>query len=141
MNVILLILILGLSLLNFLDCFNDKNAKKFYKIQEIKSGDNTTFPTKESMVVVFYNVTFAESGKVINTYENFNLKLGRYGERKCLDSVVTKMSLGERIYFICPGHMAQNETRLGKDFPQIDVGYEIELLEIKKNRIPPRDEL
>ena len=112
-----------------------------FRVKHLKSGDNVTFPVKMDNVTVHYNGTFPNSGKSFDssysrnstfTFELYNNKV-----IKCWDQVVEKMSLGERIYVVCPSSLAYGSTGAGDIIPaNTDIAFDINLLCINSNCQP-----
>ena len=116
---------------------SDTKDPKFvetFKPKYLQGGDNTSFPPAGSKVKVHYTGTFPETGKKFdssvdrNQHFTFSIKQGQV--IKCWDEVVSQMSIGEKIYVICPAAMAYGERGAGGVIPpNADIAFEIELFD------------
>lgn len=107
--------------------------EKLFKIKHLKEGDNKNFPSAGMDVTVHYTGTIPYSGKKFDSSldrnEPFTFSLQRQQVIKCWDEVVKRMSLGEKIYAICPSNLAYGSRGAGRDIPpNTDIAFEIELL-------------
>ena len=113
---------------------HDPEFEKKFKVEHIKEGDGKTFPKKYSLVFVHYTGSLLDGTKIDSTYERnrpygFTLGVGR--NIKCLDMVVERLSLGEKISVICPYDLAYGDKGHGKMIPpNSDLKFEIELMKI-----------
>lgn len=109
------------------DTQNAELVSKF-KIQHIQSGDGKSFPIKARMSTISYNATNPETGIIVDSNESFTFKMAGY-RSKCLNEVVSQMSLGERLNFTCPKNMTEKEFKVNKKIPRnIDIIYAVELI-------------
>ncbi len=116
--------------------FSTKNPEfaKYFKAKYIKEGDNKNFPLAKNKVKVHYTGTFPKTGKKFDSSVDrnepfiFTLKVGQVIQ--CWDEVVSRMSLGEKIFVICPSDLAYGKRGAGNIIPpNTDIAFEIELLD------------
>jgi len=122
--------------------FTTKNPEfaDYFKIKYLKEGDNKNFPSPKSSVTVHYTGTIPTTGKKFDSSVDrnkpfkFTLKVGQV--IKCWDEVVSKMSLGEKIYVVCPSELAYGNRGAGELIPpNSDIAFEIELLDFSGPKI------
>lgn len=116
--------------------FNTKNPDfaNYFKIKYLKEGDNKNFPNPKNRVKVHYTGTIPTTGKKFDSSVDrnepfiFTLKVGQV--IRCWDEVVSRMSLGEKIYVVCPSDLAYGKRGAGSLIPpNSDIAFEIELLD------------
>jgi FK506-binding protein 1 len=112
---------------------SDPEFENLFSVRHIKAGDGKNFPPAGSQVSVHYTGTFPESGKKFDSSVDrnrpFTFTLQRGHVIKCWDQVVAAMTLGEKIYVICPSRLAYGERGAGGVIPpNADIAFEIELL-------------
>ena len=128
-------------LLSFvLSTTDDLELNKKYKIIKLTSGNAIDFPKKGDNVVVHYTGTFPSSGSMFDSSRDrndpFKFKLGLGQVIKGWDEVVSHMSVGETIYFICPSQYAYGNNGVGTAIaPNTDIEFVVELLKINKSNI------
>ena len=112
----------------------DPQFVETYQPKYLKEGDGKSFPPAGSKVKVHYTGTFPESGEKFdssvdrNSHFSFTLKRGQV--IKCWDEVVSQMSIGEKIYVICPSSLAYGERGAGGVIPpNANIAFEIELFD------------
>ena len=70
-----------------------------------------------SQVTVHYTGTFPDTGKKFDSSVDrnrpFTFTLARGQVIRCWDEVVGKMSIGEKIYVVCPSRLAYGERGAG----------------------------
>ena len=112
-----------------------------FKVKHLKVGDNLTYPLNTDNVTVHYNGTFPTTGISFDSSysrnSTFTFQLNNGKVIKCWDQVVEKMSLGERIYVVCPSTLAYGSNGV-KDVipPNTDIAFDINLLCINNNCQP-----
>lgn len=121
--------------------FSTKNPDfaNFFKAKFIKEGDNTNFPQNNSTVTVHYTGTIPHTGRKFDSSrdrnEPFRFVLGANRVIRCWEEVVKRMSLGEKIYVVCPSNLAYGARGAGNIIPpNTDIAFEIELLDYSKNK-------
>jgi len=112
---------------------SDPEFEALYKAKHLAPGDGKNFPPAGTQVTVHYTGTFPDSGKKFDSSVDrnrpFTFTIQRGQVIKCWDEVVSKMSLGEKIYVICPSRFAYGERGAGGVIPpNTDIAFEIELL-------------
>jgi len=116
--------------------FSTKNPNfaNFFKAKYIKEGDNKNFPIPKNKVKVHYTGTIPTTGQKFDSSVDrnepfiFTLKVGQVIQ--CWDEVVSRMSLGEKIYVVCPSKLAYGSRGAGRIIPpNTDIAFEIELLD------------
>lgn len=112
---------------------SDPEFEKLFQVKHFKEGDGKNFPPAGTQVTVHYTGTFPDSGKKFDSSVDrnrpFTFTIQRGQVIKCWDEVVSKMSLGEKIYVICPSKLAYGERGAGGIIPpNADIAFEIELL-------------
>jgi FK506-binding protein 1 len=110
-----------------------------FQVKHLKKGDGKTFPKAGERVTVHYTGTFPESGKKFDSSKDRNAPFGFVLKRgqviQCWDEVVSRMSLGESIYVICPSKFAYGERGAGGVIPpNADIAFEIEALGFGNSR-------
>ena len=116
----------------------DENFKNLFKVEYIKDGDNKNFPSPGERVTVHYTGQFENGKKFDSSVDRnqpfqFNVQTGEV--IKCWDEVVSRMSLGEKLKVVCPSKLAYGSRGAGRTIPpNTDIGFEIELLGISRNR-------
>ena len=118
---------------------SDTHDPKFvetFKPKHLQAGDGTRFPPAGAMVKVHYTGTFPDTGKKFDSSldrnRHFDFTLKRGSVIKCWDEVVSQMSIGEKIYVICPSSLAYGERGAGGVIPpNTDIAFEIELFDFK----------
>merc|ERR1712032_1551073 len=111
----------------------DPKFVETFKPKHLKAGDGASFPPAGSKVKVHYTGTFPDSGKKFdssvdrNQHFTFSIKQGQV--IKCWDEVVSQMSIGEKIYVICPSSLAYGERGAGGVIPpNADIAFEMNYL-------------
>lgn len=140
----MLITFLCISAFCFFDYLNcqslttyDSTFQSQFNITHIRSGDNKTFSQTGDNVTVNYNGTFPKTGLVFdssysrNTPYSFLVNIGQV--IKCWDQVVSRMSLGERIYVVCPSSLAYGSAGTSVIPANTDIAFDIDLLCIANN--------
>ncbi len=140
------VIISVLTILSFTFCQDkttfDSDFETQFQVKHLKEGDKKTFPKAGEKVSVHYTGTFLDgkkfdSSKDRNSPFSFTLKRGQVIQ--CWDEVVSRMSLGESIYVVCPSKFAYGERGAGGVIPpNADIAFEIETLafgNIKKEDI------
>jgi len=107
-----------------------------YQIQTLTEGDKTNFPKAGNQVTVHYVGTFPTNGKKFDSSRDkkkpFVFKLGKGEVIKGWDDVAGTMSLGQKVYFICPADCAYGEDGAGDIIPpNAELAFEVELLSFK----------
>lgn len=125
----LLASILAIALCNT----HDAEFEKLYQVKHLKEGDGKSFPAAGTQATVHYTGTMPDTGNKFDSSVDrnrpftFNVQRGQV--IKCWDEVVSKMSLGEKVYVICPSRLAYGERGAGGVIPpNADIAFEIELL-------------
>ena len=129
-----------LTILNHFICFKDEEMKKLFKVNIIKPGDDTNYPQIGNELVVHFTGWYADTmRKYESSYDTKEPKKFIIGKKfmiECWEKVMLKISLGEKIKFICPHSLAfGNEGIKGKIPPKTNLAFEVELLEIKEGMI------
>lgn len=129
-------IVIIIYLISFIICEKDTHEPEFietFQVKHLKAGDGVTFPKAGSPVTVHYTGTFPHNGKKFdsskdrNTPFTFTLKRGQVIQ--CWDEVVSRMTLGESIYVVCPSKYAYGERGAGGVIPpNADIAFEIEAL-------------
>jgi len=127
-----LALLASIIAIGFCNTF-DKEFEELYQVRHLKEGDGKSFPPAGSQASVHYTGTLPVSGKKFDSSVDrnrpFTFSIARGQVIKCWDDVVSKMSLGEKIYVICPARLAYGERGAGGVIPpNTDIAFEIELL-------------
>ena len=127
------------SAISFTICnTSEPEFEQVFKVKHLKNGDGKNFPPSGSLVKVHYTGTFPENGKKFDSSVDrnrpFTFKLQKGQVIRCWDEVVGKMSLGEKLYVICPFRLAYGERGAGGVIPpNTDLGFEIELLDFNSD--------
>jgi FK506-binding protein 1 len=137
---ILIVLACAASLISFTYCnTHDPEFESLFQVKHLKEGDGKSFARQGDRVSVHYTGTFPHNGKKFdsskdrNTPFSFVLKTGQVIQ--CWDEVVSRMSIGESIYVICPSRLAYGERGAGGIIPpNADIAFEIEMLGINPKR-------
>ena len=127
-----------LILFNFflkLSCFQDDEMKRLFKVEVLKEGDDATYSKKGNKIVLHYTGTFLETKrKFESSYDKqkpATIVIGKQFMIECWERVIPKISLHEKIYFVCPHSLAYGiEGVKGKVPPKMNLAYEVEILEI-----------
>lgn len=138
----LLILTCAISLISFSLCEKDTHDAEFeslFQVKHLKEGDGKSFARQGDRVSVHYTGTFPHTGKKFDSSKDRNspfsfvLKTGQVIQ--CWDEVVSRMTVGESIYVICPSRLAYGERGAGGIIPpNADIAFEIEMLGITPKR-------
>ena len=133
MKLALIFLFSIISIIVSLQTTQDPEFIQTFQLKHITSGDNTNFPPNGSMVRVHYVGTLPKTGKTFDSSRDrndpFMFGLGKGQVIKCWDQVVARMSLGERIYFVCPYSLAYGDRGAGGVIPgKTDIAFDVELL-------------
>jgi len=118
----------------------DSDFVTTYKAIHIRSGDNQTYPINGDNVTVHYNGTFPTTGQSFDSSYSrnkpFSFFLNFGNVIKCWDNVLAKMSLGERIYVVCPYNQAYGVSGTTNIPGSTDIAFDIDFLCINNNCQP-----
>ena len=113
-----------------------KDAKfvETFQPKHLKAGNGSSFPPAGSSVKVHYTGTFPDTGKKfdssVDRNQHFTFTIMQGQVIKCWDEVVSQMSIGEKIYVICPSSLAYGERGAGGAIPpNANIAFEIELFD------------
>jgi len=106
----------------------------------MRSGDNSTYPIFGDNVTVHYNGTFPTTGLSFDSSysrnKSFSFMLNYGNVIKCWDNIVSKMSLGERVYVVCPYSEAYGTQGISNIPGSTDIAFDIDFLCINNNCKP-----
>ena len=127
---------IGFSSCQKLDTYDTAFTTQF-SLNHLRSGDNTTFPNSLDNVTVNYNGTFPKTGLSFDSSysrnQPYSFFVGMGTVIKCWDQVVKRMSLGERIYVVCPYNLAYGIGGSSNIPGSTDIAFDIDLLCIANN--------
>ena len=84
---------------------NDPEFLEKYKVKIKSKGVDSIFPTTEQGIVLHYICRVRDTGEEIeNTYKEKpkSFQLNNFKVLKCVQNVVNRMCLGEKLVFECP---------------------------------------
>lgn len=112
--------------LNFiLSTTDDPKLNQRYKITKVNPGNGVDFPVRGNKVKLHYTKNFSN--------QPFEFIIGAGQVMKCLDEIVSHMSIGEQIDFVCPSALAYG-SKVDQTIPNnSDIEFEIQLLQITRN--------
>ena len=115
---------------------NEEFNAKFQR-QNIVPGDGKSFPLQGDKVTVHYVGT--NEGKKFDSSRDrgspFQFSLGKGQVIKCWDMVVSKMSYGEKSFFVCPSELAYGSRGAGGVIPpNANIAFEVELLDFSSRK-------
>jgi FK506-binding protein 1 len=109
-----------------------------FKLKVVKKGDGKTYPLPIAQIVLhakyysppsmqIYDDTFARKIPL-------KVKLGRNRMMKCWEEVLPYVSLGERVFIICPWELAFGESGANPWVPgKTNAPFELEPIEIDED--------
>ena len=103
-------------------------------MESISAGDGVNFPLEGDLVSVHYVGTchdrIFDSSRKRGYPLQFNINRGQVIE--CWDLVISRMSLGERISFVCPSALAYGSVGAGSRIPpNADIAFDVEMLDFE----------
>lgn len=135
---ILIFSTIALLTLSIVSCNKDTYDPEFeqlFQVKHIKDGDKENFAKAGDRVTVHYTGTFPSDGRKFDSSKDRNTPFGfmlKQGQViKCWDEVVSRMSIGEIVYVICPSRLAYGERGAGGVIPpNTDIAFEIEMIKV-----------
>jgi FK506-binding protein 1 len=114
---------------------NDPDFINTFSVKHLREGNGNTFAKPGDRVSVHYTGTFPETGKKFDSSKDRNMPFSFVLKKgqviKCWDEVVSRMSIGEKIYVVCPSRFAYGERGAGGVIPpNANIAFEIEMLRI-----------
>jgi len=113
----------------------DDNFISSFNVRHLAGGDNKNYPKLGDRVTIGFIALNPHTGHYyFNPKESeptFDLVLGGFQSFRCWDMVIPRMSVGERIYFVCKADDVLEGK--GNDFipPNTDVGFELNLVDVE----------
>jgi len=111
-----------------------------YKPTFLISGDNQTYSTNGDNVTVHYNGTFPTTGQSFDSSYSRNQPFSFFLEFssviKCWHNVLARMSLGQRIYVVCPFNEAYGTAGSANIPASTDIAFDILFLCNNNNCLP-----
>ena len=129
------VLIILFLIIDRITCFDDDELKKLFKVEVLTPGDNTNYPKTGNKLILHYTGTFVETKKKFDSSydrnETATIIIGKKIMIECWERVVPKISLGEKVYFVCPHSLAYGTQGVkGKVPPRTNLAFEVELIQI-----------
>ena len=130
LSIFALISIIGQSI-----CYEDDQYQKLFKVEEIQSGDKINYPKIGNKLVLHFTGWYSETKRKFESShdkkEPATIIIGKGMMIECWERVLLKISLGEKIKFVCPHSLAYGiEGVRGKIPPKTNLLYEVELIKI-----------
>ena len=123
------LLLFILTLPFILSTTDDPKLNQRYKITKVNSGNGVDFPVRGNKVKVHYTKS--------SNNQPFEFTIGAGQVMMCLDEMVSHMSIGEQIYFVCPSALAYG-SKADQTIPNnSEIAFEVQLLQITRN--PKKD--
>jgi FK506-binding protein 1 len=135
-TIVLYVFILTLfSSLNIFSCFEDSETKLLFKVEVLKEGDNATYAKSGNLITLHFTGTFVESKKKFDSSYDKNepakIVIGKGIMIECWERIIPKISLGEKVSFVCPYSLAYGTQGVPKKVPpKTNLAYEVEIINI-----------
>lgn len=118
----------------------DSDFIQKYKPKFLRSGDNQTYAINGDNITVHYNGTFPTTGVSFDSSysrnQPFSFFLNFGNVIKCWDNVLARMSLGQRIYVVCPFYEAYGTAGTTNVPGSTDIAFDIDFLCVNNNCQP-----
>lgn len=136
-NVFPFLILTLFSTFNIFACIQDQETKLLFKVEVLKEGDDVTYAKPGNLITLHFLGTFVEPKKKFDsTYdknEPAKIVIGKGMMIECWERVIPKISLGEKVSFICPYSLAYGTQGIPKKVPpKTNLAYEVEIINIEE---------
>jgi FKBP-type peptidyl-prolyl cis-trans isomerase len=111
----------------------DDETKRLFKIQMLQEGDNLRFAKPGNKVKLHFTGYFSETRRKFDSSQAdpITILIGRGQMIECWERLIPRISVGEKVSFVCPHSLAYGLTGVkGKVPPKMNLAYEVEIVDV-----------